>query len=49
MSASQDLPVTGAPAAAMGMIGAVVLSIGAALVAAAQWGARARDRARRTD
>ncbi|MFX0593877.1 hypothetical protein [Melissospora conviva] len=42
MSASQDLPVTGAPAAAVGLIGALSLAIGAVLVAVAQWGAKLR-------
>ncbi|SCF48611.1 hypothetical protein GA0070216_12765 [Micromonospora matsumotoense] len=42
MSASQDLPVTGAPTAAVGLIGALALGFGALLVTVAQWGARAR-------
>lgn len=44
MSASQDLPVTGAPTAAVGLIGTLALGIGALLVTVAQWGAKARRR-----
>ncbi|MFY1699031.1 hypothetical protein O7623_10200 [Solwaraspora sp. WMMD791] len=44
MSASQDLPVTGAPAAALGLIGALSLAIGTALVTVARWGAALRRR-----
>ncbi|MFU8851561.1 hypothetical protein ACNAW0_11345 [Micromonospora sp. SL1-18] len=44
MSANQELPVTGAPAAAVGLIGAIVLGLGALLVTVAQWGAKARHR-----
>jgi hypothetical protein len=44
MSANQELPVTGAPTAAIGLIGALVVGIGALLVTVAQWGARTRRR-----
>jgi len=44
MSASQDLPVTGAPAAAVGLVGAISLAIGTVLVAVAGWGAKLRRR-----
>ncbi|MBY8872362.1 LPXTG cell wall anchor domain-containing protein [Micromonospora sp. PLK6-60] len=46
MSANQELPLTGASTAAVGVIGAIALSIGALLVTAAQWGARTRRRFR---
>ncbi|WP_169437630.1 hypothetical protein [Longispora albida] len=44
MSADQDLPVTGASAAVTGMLGGALAALGALLVAAAQWGARLRNR-----
>ncbi|MFF5178672.1 hypothetical protein ACFY2Q_11700 [Micromonospora sp. NPDC000316] len=44
MSANQDLPLTGASTAAVGVIGAIALGLGALLVTVAQWGAKVRTR-----
>lgn len=44
MSASQDLPVTGAPAAIVGLLGGGVLAVGSMLVAASRAGAKLRRR-----
>ncbi|MEV7226630.1 MULTISPECIES: hypothetical protein [Polymorphospora] len=44
MSANQELPLTGASAAAVGVLGAITLAVGALLVTVAQWGAKARRR-----
>ncbi|TDC79863.1 LPXTG cell wall anchor domain-containing protein [Micromonospora sp. KC606] len=42
MSSSQELPLTGASTAAVGVIGALALGLGALLVTVAQWGAKVR-------
>lgn len=42
MSASQDLPLTGIPTAAIGLLGGAVLAVGSMLVAASRFGARLR-------
>jgi hypothetical protein len=47
MSASQDLPLTGVPAATIGVLGGAALAVGAMLVAASRFGARLRRPATR--
>ncbi|MER5458259.1 MULTISPECIES: hypothetical protein [Micromonospora] len=42
MSANQDLPLTGASTATVGLLGSILLGLGALLVTAAKWGAKAR-------
>ncbi|WP_412539164.1 hypothetical protein R8Z50_25375 [Longispora sp. K20-0274] len=44
MSADQGLPVTGVSAAAVGVVGALLLALGALFVTMAQWGTRLRRR-----
>ncbi|GGM13217.1 MULTISPECIES: LPXTG cell wall anchor domain-containing protein [Micromonospora] len=44
MSANQDLPLTGASTAAAGLLGALLLGVGALLVTVAKWGAKTRRR-----
>ncbi|WP_165521771.1 hypothetical protein [Micromonospora zingiberis] len=42
MSANQDLPLTGASTAAVGLVGSILLGLGALLVTVANWGAKTR-------
>ncbi|BCJ59984.1 hypothetical protein [Micromonospora endophytica] len=42
MTAHQDLPLTGASTAAVGLVGSILLGLGALLVTVARWGAKTR-------